>query len=212
MQKPDIQGVLLDLDGTLIDAFEPIIAAMQQTLQAFGLPQMSAKDIRRHTGRGDCSMTSLFGAKKEAATERFIAIHDQSYLDGIKAMDGAEELLDFLRASHLPMAVVTSKGQHRAEAQLNSLGWMHYFGCVVGKLDGRASKPNPEPLLLACKQLGIVPEYAVMVGDGEADVQAAYRAGCYGVGLTHSFDALELELSGANICFKSLNELIGWLK
>lgn len=212
MQKPDIQGVLLDLDGTLIDAFKPIVCAMQQTLAEFNLPEMSARDIRRHTGRGDCSMTALFGDEREAATQRFITIHDQTYLDGIKAMGGAEELLTFLKVNHLPTAVVTSKGQHRAEAQLAKLGWMHYFGCVVGKLDGRASKPNPEPLLLACKQLGIEPQHTVMVGDGEADVKAAYRAGCYGIGLTHSFDDIELKLSGATICFESLNELIGWLK
>ncbi len=212
MHKPDIKAVLLDLDGTLIDAFKPIVGAMKQTLQEFGLPAMSEHDIRRHTGRGDCSMTALFGDKKEAATKRFIEIHDLTYLDDIKVMRGAEDLLGLLHEENIPTAVVTSKGQYRAEAQLDVLGWSKYFQSVIGKMDGRASKPSPEPLLLACADLGVDVSQAVMVGDGEADMKAASRAGCLAVGLTHSFSEEELKRSGANICFNSLNEVNQWLK
>ena len=198
------QGVLLDLDGTLIDAFKPIIAAMQQTLKEFDLPAMSDDAIRRHTGRGDCSMAALFGDKKEEATQRFIEIHDLTYLNDVKPMLGAEALLQFLSEENIPAAIVTSKGQHRAEAQLDVLGWSKYFQVVVGKLDGRASKPSPEPLLLACEGLGVDIHQAVMIGDGEADMKAAQRAGCFAVGLTHSFSEDELKESGSSICFKTL--------
>ena len=208
----NIQAVLLDLDGTLIDAFTPIIFAMQQTLQAFDLPAMSDAAIRRHTGRGDCSMTALFGDAKDEATQHFIKIHDQTYLQDIKPMPDAEVLLADLKQKNMPMAVVTSKGQQRAEAQLEKLGWMHYFDSIIGKMDGRASKPSPEPLLLACSELDVSPDDVVMVGDGEADMKAASRAGCFAIGLTHSFTHVELELSGANICFKSLSGVVRWLK
>ena len=212
MKKPNSEAVLLDLDGTLIDAFAPIVHAMQQTLKAFGLPMMNEHAIRRHTGRGDCSMAALFGDYKEEATRFFIEVHDQTYLNDIRPMPGSEALLDYYKQINMPMAVVTSKGQHRAEAQLDALGWLPYFDSIIGKLDGRASKPNPEPLLLACADLGVSPERAVMIGDGEADVKAAARAGCLPIGLTHSFTEEELKKSGANICFKSLNEALEWLK
>ncbi len=213
MDKPKyIQAVLLDLDGTLVDAFAPIIVAMRQTLAEFGLPAMTDQEIRRHTGRGDCSMAALFGDSKEAATRRFIEIHDEMYLQDIQPMPGAEVLLQFLQKKNMPMAVVTSKGQHRAEAQLEVLGWLGYFGTIIGKLDGRASKPSPEPLLLACTNLRVAPEYTVMIGDGEADMKAAVRAGCFGLGLTHAFSSKELEDSGASVCFSSLSEVLDWLK
>ncbi|HIP07159.1 MAG TPA: HAD family hydrolase [Mariprofundaceae bacterium] len=212
MSKLKFEAVLLDLDGTLVDAFTPIIAAMQQTLQAFDLPMMSDNAIRRHTGRGDCSMTALFGDAKEDATRFFIEVHDQTYLNDIQPMPGSEVLLDYCKQINMPMAVVTSKGQHRAEAQLDMLGWLPYFDSIIGKLDGRASKPNPEPLLLACADLSVNPERAVMIGDGEADVKAAARAGCLSIGLTHSFTEEELKKSGASVCFKSLNEALEWLK
>lgn len=38
-------------------------------------------------------------------------------------------------------------------------------------------KPDPEPLLLACKQLGLAPEQALYVGDHQRDVEAGRRAG-----------------------------------
>jgi phosphoglycolate phosphatase-like HAD superfamily hydrolase len=212
MKPPHYQGVLLDLDGTLIDAFKPIIAAMRQTLAEFGLAPMSDEAIKRHTGRGDCSMTALFGDKKDAAVQRFIEIHDLTYLQDIQIMPGAEVLLDFLYEKGIPMAVVTSKGQHRAEAQIEELGWHKYFTSIVGKLEGRASKPSPEPVCIACKAIGISPQQAMMIGDGEADMKAATRAGCFAVGLTHSFSQEELKENGASICFKSLNEVYQWLK
>ncbi len=212
MRPPHYQGVLLDLDGTLIDAFQPIITAMRQTLAEFGLEPMSDEAIKRHTGRGDCSMTALFGEQKDAAVKRFIEIHDLTYLQDIEIMPGAAALLESLLQRGIPTAVVTSKGQHRAEAQMKTLGWQKYFTTIIGKLDGRASKPNPEPLLIACDAMACSAEKALMIGDGEADMKAAARAGCFAVGLTHSFSEDELKESGANICFHSLNDVLEWLK
>ncbi|MDX8384003.1 MAG: HAD family hydrolase [Ghiorsea sp.] len=207
-----IKGVLLDLDGTLIDAFPPIVRAMKKTLHEFNLPDMSEHAIRRHTGRGDCSMATLFGDNKKEATQRFIAIHDETYLHHIDALPGAESLLNWLEDQQIPMAVVTSKGQHRAQAQLEKLGWLERFACIIGKLEGRAAKPNPEPLLLACDNMGLPIKDMIMVGDGEADMQAAQRAGCLAVGLSSSFSDKELEQAGANHCFSSLDEVLLWLK
>ncbi|MDX8387106.1 MAG: HAD family hydrolase [Ghiorsea sp.] len=212
MKETKLNGVLLDLDGTLIDAFAPIIHAMQETLKAFELPAMTDEAIRRHTGRGDCSMIALFGEQKEAASEHFVTIHDQTYLNDIKPLQGAQALLIWLKEHGVPTAVVTSKGQHRAEAQLTKLGWMPYFECIIGKVEGRASKPNPEPLLLACDAMNLPVDKVLMVGDGEADMKAAQRAGCLALGLTHSFSNDELVKSGADVCFQSLDHVLEYLK
>jgi len=208
----NIQAVLLDMDGTLVDAFAPIVRAMNQTLQEFGLAQMSDADIRRHTGKGDCSMTALFGEQKEAAGKRFLEIHDEDYFTGIFPLAGATELLNWLQDKHIPVAIVTSKGQHRAEEQLAHLGWSNKVHTVVGKLDGRANKPDPESLFIACDTLQTKPENTVMVGDGIADVKAATRAGSVGIGITVSFSSDELHEAGAIQTFPTLLEVHTWLK
>jgi len=207
-----IQAVLLDMDGTLVDAFAPIVRAMNQTLQEFGLAQMSDADIRRHTGKGDCSMTALFGEQKEAAGKRFLEIHDEDYFTGIFPLAGATELLNWLQDKHIPVSIVTSKGQHRAEEQLAHLGWSNKVHTVVGKLNGRANKPAPESLLIACHTLQVKPENTVMIGDGIADVKAAKRAGSVGIGITVSFSSDELHEAGAIQTFPTLLEVHTWLK
>ncbi|MFQ5519220.1 MAG: HAD family hydrolase, partial [Mariprofundus sp.] len=165
-----IKAVLLDMDGTIVDAFPPIIRALNQTFSEYGLPQMTAQEVKRHTGRGDCSMISLFGERREEAGVRFLEIHDEDYLDHITPLDGAEKLFDWLKSQRIPAAIVTSKSQMRAEAQLEALGWSHYFDVVIGKVAGRAEKPDPAPVLLACESLALNADDTVMIGDGIADI------------------------------------------
>lgn len=207
-----IKAVLLDMDGTIVDAFPPIIRALNQTFIEFGLPQMSDEEVKRHTGKGDCSMKALFGERREEAVVRFLEIHDEDYLEQIRPLDGAEPLFLWLRDRNIPTAIVTSKSQIRAEAQLQVLGWTGYFDAVIGKMDGRPEKPDPGPVLLACKQLGINPEHSVMIGDGIADMKSATRAGSRALGLCDAFSAEELTEVGASHCFNSLSEVHTWLK
>jgi len=207
-----IKAVLLDMDGTIVDAFPPIIRALNQTFVEFGLPQMNAKEVKRHTGKGDCSMKALFGDRREAAAARFLEIHDEDYLEQIKPLTGAETLFRWLQDNSIPTAIVTSKSQMRAEAQLDALNWTKYFDAVIGKMDGRPEKPDPGPVLLACQELNIEPQYTVMVGDGIADMKSATRAGSRALGLCDAFSAEELTEVGASLCFDSLTEVHTWLK
>jgi len=207
-----IQAVLLDMDGTIVDAFPPIIRALNQTFAEFDLPQMSPEEVKRHTGKGDCSMIALFGERRDEAAARFLEIHDEDYLEKIKPLAGAENLFNWLQNQGMPTAIVTSKSQIRAEAQLGVLGWTAYFDVVIGKIAGRPEKPDPGPVLLACEQLEIAPKNTVMIGDGIADMKSATRAGSQAVGMCDAFSAAELTEVGASHCFDSLTEVHAWLK
>ncbi len=205
-----VKAVLLDMDGTLVDAFKPIITALNKTLKDFGLPPMSDKEVKRHTGRGECSMISLFGDEREAAAERFLEYHDQ-HLFEIQPMAGAESMLDWLGKHGIASAIVTSKSQVRADKQIEYLGWTDKISVVIGMRDGRRQKPDPHTVLLACDTLSLRASDTIMAGDGIADMKAAQRAGSTPVGLTHSFSRDELMDAGAIRCFDSLVEIQTWL-
>jgi len=205
-----VKAVLLDMDGTLVDAFKPIITALNKTLKDFGLPQMSDEDVKRHTGRGECSMISLFGDEREAASRRFLEYHDEHLFD-INPMAGAQALLDWLAKRKIASAIVTSKSQIRADKQIEYLGWIGKVGAVIGMTDGRRQKPDPHTVQLACDALNLHAPDTVMVGDGTADMKAAKRAGSMPVGLAHSFSHDELMNAGASRCFDSLPEVQTWL-
>ncbi|MES0370859.1 MAG: HAD family hydrolase [Mariprofundaceae bacterium] len=207
-----INGVLFDLDGTLVDAFPPIINALNQTLKEFGRAEMTPVEIKRHTGRGDCGMKSLFAEQSEKASIRFLELHDAVYLEQVKKMDGADEILFWLRERSIPTAIVTSKGQHRAEAQIELLGWQDYFQSIIGKVDGRPEKPSPVPVQMACDALNVPASESIMIGDGIGDMKAGSRAGLFSIGMVDSFSDKELKESGSSICFKTLNEVHNWLR
>jgi len=108
--------------------------------------------------------------------------------------------------------VVTSKGQQRAEAQIEVLGWSHYFKSIIGKLDGRPEKPSPVPVHLACEAMHIDSSRCCMIGDGIGDMKAGSSAGLFSVGIVDSFSEEELTTSGADLCFRSLKEASRWLQ
>lgn len=206
-----IRAVLLDMDGTLVDAFPPIIYALNRTLEEFGRPTMTPLQIKRHTGHGEGGVLSLFGDDKEAASARFLQLHDEK-LSMVEPMPGARALLEWLQATGLGVAIVTSKGQQRAEKQIELLGWSGLVPVIIGKVDGRAGKPDPLPVHLACEALGHAPDESVMVGDGIADIRAARGAGAMSIGLHGLFSEAELMEAGAELCFETLDEVHQWLK
>jgi len=203
--------VLLDMDGTLVDAFKPIAVALNTILEEQGLPTMSLLQIRRHTGSGDGSLAPLFGDQWPAAHQRFLEIHDVLFLKYITPLPGSVRLLRWLTEHRIPAAIVTNKSQVRAEAQVARLGWNAMLRAVVGVEDGRPGKPDPAGVLEACRRLQVEGRRSLFIGDGTADMQAASRAGCTPVGLSTSFSATELENEGASYCFASLPEAHAWL-
>jgi HAD superfamily hydrolase (TIGR01509 family) len=205
-----IRAMLFDMDGTLVDAFAPIVYALNRTLASLDLPGMSEADIRRHTGRGEGSIRAMFGDRRDEAIRLYLQFHDERLYE-LTPMPGAESVLQWAKSAGLPVAIVTSKSQSRAEAQLMHLGWTAWIDQVIGLTDGRMQKPDPHTLHLACESMGVLPEETAMIGDGTADMQAAVRAGCTAVGLAHAFSCAELEAAGAERCFSSLIEVQQWL-
>ena len=205
-----IRAILFDMDGTLVDAFVPIVYALNRTLAALGLTEMNEADIRRHTGRGEASIRTLFGDRFDEAVHLYLQFHDERMYE-LTPMPGAKAMLQWAKTAGLSVAIVTSKSQSRAELQLTHLEWTPWIDYVIGLTEGRAQKPDPHTLHLACECMGINPAEAVMIGDGTADMQAAVRAGCTALGLAHAFTCTELEAAGASRCFTSLTEARLWL-
>lgn len=206
------QAVLFDLDGTLVDAFKPIAVALNTILEEHGHEPMSLQDVRRHTGRGEGGITALFGDRWPEVHARFLEVHDTLYLKYIEPLPGAYQLLQWLKSTRVPVGVVTNKTQVRAEAQIGHLDWRQLIDAIVGIRDDNPGKPDPANILMAGRELGADLPRTILIGDGTADMQAAYSAGCYAVGLTTTFTADEMKDSGAARCFPSLPEVHAWLR
>ncbi len=173
--RPEI--VLYDWDNTLVDGWAGINAALNATLDAFGLPRWTIADtITRLQSSLRENFPILFGDSWVRAREFFYAAFESQHLRSLAPMPGVARLLSTGAAAR--QGVVSNKVGRFLRAEVAHLGWAHHFGAVVGAGDADADKPDPAPLRLALVRLGVDPGPAVWyVGDTALDMRAARAAG-----------------------------------
>lgn len=205
-------GVLLDLDGTLVDSVYQHVVAWHEALQAAGhdVPQW-----RIHAGigmGGDRIVPWLLGGHTDDA-KALRDDHKRRFLaraDTLERTAGARELLDDLEEREVPYIVATSAGSEEREALLEVLGRPDV--AYTDSDDVASSKPAPDLLLSSCTQAGIDPAQAVMVGDATWDALAAGRAGIRAIAVRcGGFGDDALAGAGAQRIVDAPRDLIGQL-
>jgi len=91
---------------------------------------------------------------------------------------GVVEGLQRLRAASLKLACVTNKARAFTTPLLEATGLAPLLDAVVTSDDVGRRKPHPEPYLRACKDLGVSPDQALVIGDSANDAEAGRAAGC----------------------------------
>ena len=220
-----LQGVLFDLDGTLLDTAADIALALNRTLADFGLTQTPANDVRNMVGRGSQILIEraaiaqgrmLDEAQQLAMVERFFHYYgelEESNEDTAQPYAGAAASLRLLHEAGLRIAVVTNKQHRFAAALLQRRGLSGWLDVVVGGDTCARRKPDPQPLLFACQSLRTAPSQTLMVGDSINDVHAARAAGisvvCVSYGYNEGRDPRTLD---CDLLIDSLAELPALLR
>jgi len=198
--------VFFDLDGTLVDTTDLILASCAHTFErhlgtvppraalvaTFGrsLPEV-LREVARGAGVADpdaeaAAMLATYRAHNDA-------VHDEL----IRPFDGVEQMLATLHAAGLHLGVVTSKRERAARRGLARYGFEGAFEVTVFHDDTVLHKPHPEPLLAAAARAGVAPSASVYVGDSVHDVAAGRAAGMFTVAaLWGPFPRADLEAAG----------------
>ena len=187
-------AVLFDLDGTLTDSAQDIIASVRYALKyvAPDREPPEADDILVQVGKPlEVILCELGYPTDEAITVRFVDTYRAHYAEHFnghtKLYPGVEDVLGYLRTAGVKLALVTAKHQTQADFTVQALGLLRYFDYVHGWQEGRQHKPHPEPVLIALGQLCVEPGAAIMVGDTEQDVESAKAAGVDTCAVTYGF-------------------------
>jgi phosphoglycolate phosphatase len=204
---PRFATLLLDLDGTIVDAFTTIHRSYMHTLPYFGLPQPTMEQVRRAVGGGiENAMRHFLPEENIAeAVKLHIAHTDTILLDDVKLMPGTLELVRSQHAAGVKLAVFTNKRGEHARKVCTHLGLDPYLDGIFGARDTAWLKPQPEFAAHVLGQLGAQPATTVLIGDSPFDVQAAHNGGfaCWCV-TTGTHDEAQLHAAGAEAVFPDL--------
>ncbi len=214
-KKLSAKLIIFDLDGTLADTVESITEAMNAALTEMGLPLRDEAYIRRSVGNGSrtlCIRVLPEDRRDDATVAKLLKIYDRTYGETymhVKSLyPGMTDALEALHARGYKMAVFSNKQDAYVKNLCRALLPEGYFGAAEGQLDGRPIKPDPATALEICARLGIAPEDAVMVGDGETDVELSLRGGLTPVSVTWGFRSREqLAAAGGKIFVDSTADL-----
>ncbi len=199
LSLPDLLGVIVDLDGTMVDTLGDFEVALNRMLAELDLPPVNRALVERTVGKGSehliravlehqlalpgVHVQGLLGAgRADELMAPAWRIYQRHYLEINGAFSdvypGVLAALQQWRRNGLLLACLTNKPLNFARPLLKSKGLDGFFTQVFGGDSFERKKPDPLPLLKTCEALGTLAAQTLMVGDSENDGLAARAAGC----------------------------------
>jgi pyrophosphatase PpaX len=174
--------VLFDLDGTVVDSGEIILASMQHATRTVLAREIPAEELLAAVGgpRFEQVMHALDPMRGEELL-RVYREHNEPLHAELRCCRGMEDALVRLQADGRRLGLVTAKRRRMVQLAFQALPLLETFDVVVCGEDTDRHKPDPEPILLALERLDARVEDAAYVGDSPFDVAAAKAAGVYAV-------------------------------
>jgi phosphoglycolate phosphatase len=215
--------ILFDLDGTLVDSAPDLAQAIDRMLAALGRPAAGEEKVRGWIGRGmpmlvKRALTGQLWPETEPedfprALSLYMEFYGESLAEKTCLYPGVLDCLEALRTLGIPMACVTNKDSRFTSRLLESLGILGFFDALASGDQFARPKPDPEPLVMTAKRLGMDPENCLMVGDSAADAKAAHAAGMMLVMVPYGYHGGEgVESMNPDLIVEHLAELPRWIE
>lgn len=211
-QKPIIKHCCFDLDGTLVDSNKTIYEATAYSLEKLGIDfNVDEEAFALKIGQHFVDIFNAFSIDVPDF-EKFITIYKDNYFEQMeysKVYNGVEKTLASLKDQDIKVSLLTTKIQDQADRIINYFNLREYFDLVMGRREGIAHKPSPEPLLKICDDLGIDIKSTLMVGDTELDIQCGKNAGSYTCGVLYGYRTKELlEIENPDFIVDNIEDIL----
>lgn len=182
-----IKTVLFDLDGTIIDTNELIIASFMHTLQGITPSELTREHIIPHMGKTLEDQLMMFSGRD--TVEDLIERYREFNLANHAMVTEFPYVLEVVKELHkrgIKLGVVTTKVRFTTEIALKQFGLYEYMDTIVTIQDVVHPKPHPEPVQMAMAALQANPKTTMMIGDSQYDILSAKQAGAVSVGVAWS--------------------------
>jgi HAD superfamily hydrolase (TIGR01509 family) len=217
-----VRTICFDVDGTLSDTDDVMVAQLAELLFPFHF-LFPGKDIIR-LARGIVMETEapanyligipdLIGLDKEIfALKDWVVRQTKMKTKPFQIIPGTKEMLEEL-SKHYPLAIVSARDTSSTMDFLNQFELVPYFKCIATDQTCQHTKPFPDPILWAAKEMGVTADACLMVGDTTVDIRAGKAAGTQTIGVLCGFgEEKELRQLGADMILTTTSELIQVLK
>lgn len=204
-----VKAVVIDLDGTLLDTAPDLAEAANRMLSELQLPLIEETTLKTYIGNGVARLikrvlTRDMDAEPDAALfAKARPIYEKHYAAVVslnsRPYPGVINGLDALKLAGYRLACITNKAGKFTVPLLKDTGLHDYFELILAGDTLPKKKPDPMPLLHACKKFGVRPDEMLLIGDSLNDTQAARAAGChvfcvpYGYNRGQDVSALDLD-------------------
>lgn len=217
----NIQCILFDLDGTLVDSAPDLANAVNATLSALGRPTFSQNSIRNWVGNGAktlieralCGQAEISDKLDPALARDALSVFLEHYkthlcIDSV-LYPGVKDTLEQLSQKGFVLGLVTNKPAAFISPLLEGLNIAEYFSCQIGGDSLANKKPHPEPLTTAIAQLNQTIENTLMVGDSRNDILAAQAAGVKSVAVTYGYNyGQDIRKNNPDYVFDHFSEIL----
>ena len=209
-----IQALCFDVDGTLSDTDDQFVHKLVRWLTPirFLFPNQDPHPFaRKFVMATETPGNYLYGIPDRLGLDDEIAaLGDLIYRWGLGRdpkpfllIPGVREALVKLQTRY-PMSVVSARGGRSTQTFLDQFELSPFFVCVATAQTCDHTKPYPDPILWAARQMNIPPENCLMIGDTTVDILAARAAGAQSVGVLCGFgEEDELRQAGADLILES---------
>jgi HAD superfamily hydrolase (TIGR01509 family) len=178
-----LDAVLFDMDGTLVDSEKVWDVGLRELARRYG-GELSAPARTRMVGTSMVESMDILHTDisqpwrdPEASVNWLEDRVHELFADGLIWRPGARELLHAVRAEGIPAALVTATRRRLVEVALGTIG-AHNFDVVVCGDEVAHGKPHPDPYLTAAAKLGVDVRRCVAIEDSPTGVASARAAGC----------------------------------
>ncbi|MBC8504464.1 MAG: HAD family hydrolase [Anaerolineales bacterium] len=218
LDKLRISALCFDVDGTLSDTDDQFVEKLTKLLSPvrFIFPSRDPKPfVRKFVMKTESPGNFVFGIPDRLGLDDEIsALGDSIYRLGLgkepkpfKLVPGVREMLTQL-FDHYPMAVVSARGGRSTGWFLDQFELKPFFKCITTAQTCEHTKPYPDPIEWAAKQMGVSPEDCLMIGDTTVDILAAKAAGAQSIGVLCGFgERDELTEAGADLILEETSHL-----
>lgn len=213
METIDVDLIIFDLDGTLIDSSEDIAWAANMTLEEMGHGKIDSEKVKEGIGWGVKTLLQKIMPGEsveriEYARLKFLEFYRDHSVVSTYLYPEVMETIEYFNQNNKKMAVVTNKPFSLSEKILSDFDLTRYFDIILGGDSVANKKPHPEPVEKAITSAGVTKDRSVIVGDSPVDCEAGKRAGIATIGVEYGFRSRkELEDAGCDVIIKEVTAL-----